>query len=65
MPLFRRTLQPVEPLDYPAIARGLRAIADGLDAGDTDAHVLIDDRDLHPDSVLAYLDSRTPDRDDI
>ncbi|MFD8142476.1 hypothetical protein [Streptomyces sp. NPDC059708] len=43
------------PLDMGEQARGLRAIAAGLDAGDAEAIVLVDNGDLNPETVLDYL----------
>ncbi|MFF5703426.1 hypothetical protein ACFY7H_13095 [Streptomyces sp. NPDC012794] len=56
MPIFSRTpKQSLWPLDMQVMARGLRAIADGLDAGDDEAIALVDDADLHPETILVYL----------
>lgn len=63
MPILRRTRkQPkptVWPLDMQKQAEGLRAIAAGLDAGDDEAIVLVDNADLHPETILAYLNRRS------
>ncbi|MFJ8208126.1 hypothetical protein [Streptomyces sp. NPDC096033] len=59
MPILRRPRKEprptVWPLDMQEQARGLRAIAEGLDAGDDEAIVLVDNADLHPETILAYL----------
>lgn len=58
MPFRKRpSPQPTSPwpLDLAEMARGLRAIADGLDAGDDDAIVLVDNAELHPVNIRAYL----------
>lgn len=54
---FRKHPRPTAPwpLDLAEMARGLRAIADCLDAGDDDAIALVDNADLHPVNIRAYL----------
>jgi hypothetical protein len=58
MPLFKSPVPASPwPLDFKEQARGLRAIADGLDAGDDEAITLVDNADLHPANILAYLNN--------
>ncbi|MEW2415318.1 hypothetical protein AB0953_16605 [Streptomyces sp. NPDC046866] len=63
MSVFNRTRRPappsIWPLDFDEMAQGLRALADGLDAGDDEAIALVDNADLHPATIAAYLNRRS------